>query len=77
MQKMSGLSPASQNGGPQHECLLETFVRMSPAQIWRHSAPDECLLETFNVESLQATAGFTETVSKCHSIPLSQEGDVA
>jgi len=24
--KMSGLSPASQNGGPQHECLLETFV---------------------------------------------------
>ena len=41
----------------RHERLLETFVRTSPAQNECLQAQNECLLETFNAECLQARAG--------------------
>ena len=57
MQKMPGLSPASQSGGPGTWRRSETFGRMSPAQNECLQAQNGCLLETFNAECLQARAG--------------------
>ena len=56
--EMCGHWQACQEGSPQHERLLETFVRTSPAKSWRRSGPNERLLTTSGDQCLQSPSHY-------------------